>query len=230
MAGTEEIVLMGTSCGTYIAEGLVCHNTVLKIAKKRAHIDATLTVTGAADLFTQDLIDEDEPQRAPVKMPVETKDEPAQGNTHTVAGPIEAVSVKEGERGGKPWKKYGVKIGENWYTTFDDKVGVVAVKGATVTISYMTNAKGYHDIVSLQSAGQPTDTLEEQGDAHECELSIIEKIEIFWSEADLPIGKLLTLLRRDKLLGEFDDLGKLAENKQAEVLAKIGVYASRASK
>lgn len=48
-------------------------NTVLKIAKKRAHIDATLTVTGAADLFTQDLIDEDDqrPTRAPVKMPTE---------------------------------------------------------------------------------------------------------------------------------------------------------------
>jgi len=48
------------------------YNTVLKIAKKRAHIDATLTVTGAADLFTQDLIDEDEPPRKPVGMPVET--------------------------------------------------------------------------------------------------------------------------------------------------------------
>ena len=30
------------------------YNTVLKMAKKRAHVDATLTVTGAADLFTQD--------------------------------------------------------------------------------------------------------------------------------------------------------------------------------
>jgi uncharacterized protein with GYD domain len=49
------------------------YNTVLKIAKKRAHIDATLTVTGAADLFTQDLIDDDEPQRPSVKMPVETQ-------------------------------------------------------------------------------------------------------------------------------------------------------------
>jgi hypothetical protein len=48
------------------------YNTVLKIAKKRAHIDDTLTVTGAADLFTQDLIDEDEPPRKPVGMPTET--------------------------------------------------------------------------------------------------------------------------------------------------------------
>jgi hypothetical protein len=35
------------------------YNTVLKMAKKRAHIDATLTATGAADMFTQDLIEDD---------------------------------------------------------------------------------------------------------------------------------------------------------------------------
>jgi hypothetical protein len=35
------------------------YNTVLKMSKKRAHIDATLTATGAADMFTQDLIEDD---------------------------------------------------------------------------------------------------------------------------------------------------------------------------
>ena len=56
-----------------------CYNTVLKIAKKRAHIDATLTVTGAADLFTQDLIDDDETpdaSKAPIQEP-KTKTPPA---------------------------------------------------------------------------------------------------------------------------------------------------------
>lgn len=33
------------------------YNTVLKMAKKRAHVDATLTATAASDLFTQDLED-----------------------------------------------------------------------------------------------------------------------------------------------------------------------------
>ena len=32
-------------------------NTILKMAKKRAHIDATLTATGASDIFAQDLED-----------------------------------------------------------------------------------------------------------------------------------------------------------------------------
>lgn len=31
------------------------YNTVLKIAKKRAHVDATITATAASDIFTQDL-------------------------------------------------------------------------------------------------------------------------------------------------------------------------------
>lgn len=45
------------------------YNTVLKIAKKRAHIDATLTVTGAADILTQDLIEDEEMQREPIQEP-----------------------------------------------------------------------------------------------------------------------------------------------------------------
>lgn len=31
------------------------YNTVLKMAKKRAHVDATITATGASDIFTQDI-------------------------------------------------------------------------------------------------------------------------------------------------------------------------------
>src|SRR4030095_3785846 len=38
------------------------YNTVLKIAKKRAHVDAVLTATAASDIFTQDLEDVDASQ------------------------------------------------------------------------------------------------------------------------------------------------------------------------
>jgi hypothetical protein len=60
-----------------------CYNTVLKIAKKRAHIDATLTVTGAADLFTQDLID-DEDVKEPIKEP-QAKQPPRGETAHAPA-------------------------------------------------------------------------------------------------------------------------------------------------
>lgn len=59
-AGRGEIVLLGSSCRTYIAEGMVCHNTVLKMAKKRALVDAVLTATAASDIFDQDLEDLEE--------------------------------------------------------------------------------------------------------------------------------------------------------------------------
>jgi len=62
------------------------------------------------------------------------------------------------------------------------------------------------------------------------EPSTIDKISIFWQEQNLSEGKLITLLRRDNLLGEMDGLDKLEENKAVEVLQKIGVYASRASR
>ena len=133
------------------------YNTVLKIAKKRAHIDATLTVTGAADLFTQDLIDEDEPVRAPVKMPVVSEPKPVEPDpegTREATGEVEIVSVKEGASAKGPWKKYGVRMGDNWYATFDSSVGQQAesLQGQQVRIVYTTNAKGYHDIVSLTAA------------------------------------------------------------------------------
>ncbi len=45
------------------------YNTVLKMAKKRAQVDATLTAVGASDILTQDLEDLPEPVRA--ETPIE---------------------------------------------------------------------------------------------------------------------------------------------------------------
>jgi len=47
-------------------------NTILKMGKKRAHVDATLTATAASDIFTQDL--EDLP-KGDIKTPAEPKTE-----------------------------------------------------------------------------------------------------------------------------------------------------------
>ena len=40
-----------------------CYNTVLKMAKKRAFVDATITATAASDIFTQDVGDDEEPEQ-----------------------------------------------------------------------------------------------------------------------------------------------------------------------
>jgi len=139
------------------------YNTVLKIAKKRAHIDATLTVTGAADLFTQDLIDDDEQQKPPIAMPTgkpaaKPQDAPPAGNHDTAAhdiatGEVEQVSEKTGEKNGKAWTRYGIKVGGTFYNTFDTKLAEAARyakdAGETVQVAYTTNAKGFHDAVDV---------------------------------------------------------------------------------
>jgi len=142
------------------------YNTVLKMAKKRAHVDATLTVTGAGDMFTQDLIeeDEDQPNRAPVAMPqpvqAERKAAPAEATTGSVErGTIEQVAVKTGEGKKGTWKKWGVSVGGAWYSTFDVPLGTKAeaLKGRVVDLTYKDDGKfkTVLDVVEVADAAQP---------------------------------------------------------------------------
>ena len=52
------------------------YNTILKMAKKRAHVDAVLTATAASDIFAQDL--EDLPRATEVDIPVSTQEQEPQ--------------------------------------------------------------------------------------------------------------------------------------------------------
>ncbi len=52
-------------------------NTVLKMAKKRAQIDATLTVTGASSMFEQDSFDEDDVAREEAPVQAQRRGRPA---------------------------------------------------------------------------------------------------------------------------------------------------------
>lgn len=58
-------------------------NTVLKMAKKRAFVDATITATAASDIFTQDVGDaesdentQEEPPKQPAKQPTPQRTQP----------------------------------------------------------------------------------------------------------------------------------------------------------
>jgi len=60
------------------------YNTVLKMAKKRAHVDAILTVTAASDIFTQD-VEDLPPIQEPVKAePAKPQPEPSQKPQPTI--------------------------------------------------------------------------------------------------------------------------------------------------
>lgn len=65
------------------------YNTVLKMAKKRALVDAALTATAASDLFTQDIEDMGE-----ILPPMEKAKEPPPKNQHTYRPPDEEPPVK----------------------------------------------------------------------------------------------------------------------------------------
>jgi hypothetical protein len=150
------------------------YNTVLKIAKKRSCIDATLTVTAASDVFQQDLDDlyengvidmtpQDEGKgkgkRKPMTQP-QAKDEPTptEGkptagngapttvNTLTLATVLANVATKNK-------RTYGKATDDNWYSTFDEKVGktMMETAGKPVSILYKITSGEKGDLRTVVS-------------------------------------------------------------------------------
>jgi hypothetical protein len=119
------------------------------------------TMVSVLGLATSDMDDPDNnPPRAPVPMPVATTPAPAPAapsdDAQMVTGVVAQVSTKTDKgANGIAWTKLGIKIDDQWYSTFDTEIGKGVSKGDTVTIGYRTNDKGYHNIVALQLAEQP---------------------------------------------------------------------------
>jgi hypothetical protein len=75
------------------------YNTVLKMAKKRAQVDATLTCTAASDIFTQDVEDlPAEPQKTPESPPERNSENGGNGNPQPPQG--SASPLNEGPGNG----------------------------------------------------------------------------------------------------------------------------------
>jgi hypothetical protein len=134
------------------------YNTCEKMAYKRALVSATLTVTAASDIFTQDI--EDMPEvipggghgkdsvmlngttgKPPIKQPekkTETAKKPPTASGNTITGIIDTVSKKTGTGKKGAWTKFGIKIGEDWFGTFDKTIGELAesCKGFEATITW----------------------------------------------------------------------------------------------
>lgn len=158
------------------------YNTVLKIAKKRAHIDATLTCTACCDLFTQDLIDDDEDgERKPIPVapppdiksaapvqPKESKQEKPESAQEqptgilTVEGVVTHTSVKGPED--NSWKKWSVRIDGQWYGTFSESAGTVAVaaKGRAIRLGYKKEGQ-FNTILSVQRLPESQDAAQDGG-------------------------------------------------------------------
>lgn len=102
-------------------------NTILKMAKKRALVDAVLTVTAASDIFTQDVEDMPEELIGDKKGMTPKAAEPANG-----AVIIKSVADRAGKGPYKVTDTTGVV-----YSTFDDKIAEYAKKSVSMGLAVM---------------------------------------------------------------------------------------------
>jgi hypothetical protein len=126
-------------------------NTVLKMAKKRAHVDAIITATAASDLFVQDVEDMPEvfpqvqkPKEGNGKPPIAQPKAKAPAETLTARGIIEEVKLFTGKtKAGKDYIKYGIIIDGQTYGTFHSGIGEAAQSctGAEVVLAYQNDGK-----------------------------------------------------------------------------------------
>lgn len=149
------------------------YNTVLKMAKKRAHVDAVLTATAASDIFTQDVEDMPEvinvtpkdvvdvkPEMPPPSLPRQHEEppeslgqEPPKDYDETFVK-IEKVESKTGTTNGKPWKAYfittatGEKLG-TFSETLADLASTYAKEGKLVRLRSKPSKKG-REVISIE--------------------------------------------------------------------------------
>lgn len=128
-------------------------NTILKMAKKRALVDAVLTVTGASDIFTQDIedmpaeiFDKGQTSKPPIGKPQEKRPDAPTGTPTVIQ--IDKAQPRVGKCPYKITDTTGVS-----YATFDDKVFEAAnaaiVSGASVKVTYTTDNYG-HKLTSFE--------------------------------------------------------------------------------
>lgn len=129
-------------------------NTILKMAKKRAQIDMTLTVTAASDVFDQDLEDlpegmvgENGETKPPVRTPQKKETPKPTEAAQVVTVNVKEVDSKDGEKNGKPYTIYTITdVNDTKYATFDTNFADLArsaIKGMLpVTITFTVGKYG----------------------------------------------------------------------------------------
>jgi len=118
------------------------YNTCWKMAKKRALVDAVLTVTAASDIFTQDVeemveneVTPPKKDKPPVDMPREKGKEGEASQNPTVEVTIDKITLTEGKKDGKDWTKYTIHAGEKKYSTFSKTVAETAKRSIEFKIT-----------------------------------------------------------------------------------------------
>jgi len=130
-------------------------NTILKMAKKRALVDATLTRTAASDIFTQDI--EDMPEELFDKDKSKGKVKPEEGQAiPIITSIIDKVTKRDGVKDDKPYTIYTLHIGDQKITTFSETFAKTAkefvTKKESAQIEYKATKYGM-ELVSIIPVG-----------------------------------------------------------------------------
>lgn len=154
------------------------YNTVLKMGKKRAYVDAVLTATAASDIFTQDIEDSapDEPSpqnpRKPVANTAQAKPAESSPPAKPVPGSmgtnnVRITEAKEAQKSkpdaAKKWTRYEITTGGGkTLSTFSDTVfeRCLSIVGTDtlVSLSWRVNDKGNLEATEVklpESAKEP---------------------------------------------------------------------------
>jgi len=199
------------------------YNTVVKMAKKRAFVDAVLTATAASDIFTQDLEDmgevvsekaASEPVAPPVAATPPTQPK-STGDTFTIT----AVNIaKEGTtKNGKPWKRYAIETAEGkTFSTFSESHAALArslIGGAPATITAEANKYDGLDLKSIAKAAEAEPVMPRQVG----EVMVDAQIHSVESRTEQANGKEHTVYTVDTNFGRFGTF----DHKIAGQLSKV---------
>lgn len=163
------------------------YNTVLKMAKKRAHVDAIITATACSDIFTQDVEEMMENRQAtdtgaPTPAPAtsapapaaasESKPKSAPAAEQVLAGvTVKMVQERTGTRksDGKPWRQWMILLNDGTndleVSTFSRTIGEMAgsiIDGTAEATIKPGKVAGTWDLVSILP--KPTEASKQEDD------------------------------------------------------------------
>lgn len=120
------------------------YNTVLKMAKKRAHVDAVLTATAASDIFTQDIEEFAAPIIPTAPNPVATTKvtAPIEEDKNIFTSKFAVSDLITTKKGSNYWKAVDSEGAS--FAIFDEAIAteLKRTEGKDVTVRFEASAKG----------------------------------------------------------------------------------------
>jgi hypothetical protein len=102
----------------------------------------------------------DEPEPAPKSKSAPKK--AIKADVPSVTGKIQTVSLKEGNSARGPWSRFGIKVNDEWYSSFNKHLGLFAQrnKGVEVQIQYSEGKMGKDCVDIIHEGVSVLDTAE----------------------------------------------------------------------